>query len=288
MRARGSRRKSLRRVAMGATAALLALIAPVAPSAAPEVPAGYIVQTSSAELAAEAVAEIGGELTHRLEIIDAVGARLSSEQATRLRIRPGVRIYDNRTAETATVDWRKRLKDARLKLAEDVRLRWREERREHNGLDTEYPAFIDADKLHTSGISGQGVTIAFLDTGVWTYGSQIEQGVAENGYGQDRILAQYNAIRDFETSGAIVAQLRDAPTVAADLSGHGTHISSVAVSSYQAWNKQQKARLYNGVAPNADLVVVKAFDWNGSGTYLDVIRGIIIRMKSQIFFIWSM
>ena len=32
--------------------------------------------------------------------------------------------------------------------------------------------------------------------------------------------------------------------------------------------------LYNGVAPDASLVVVKAFDRDGAGSYMDVIRGI--------------
>ena len=50
-------------------------------------------------------------------------------------------------------------------------------------------------------------------------------------------------------------------------------MSSVAASSYLA-KAEGNERLYNGVAPNADLVVVKSFDANGVGTYLDVIRGI--------------
>ena len=239
-RATRTRRRGLGWVASAATMSMLALIGPVAPTAAPGAPVGYIVQATSAQLAAGAVTEVGGELTHRLEVIDAVGARLSAEQLTALRTRSGVRIYDNRTAETAT-------STRNVELTQLVKTKG-PPRKQHQGLDTEYPSFIEADKLHQAAIDGAGVTIAFLDTGVWTNGTQIEQGVAQNGYGEDRILAQYNAVVDVETSGPIFAQLLNNPGVATDLSGHGTHVSSVAASSYLAEMKG-KVQLYNGVAP---------------------------------------
>ncbi len=265
MRANLKRRRGRRWVALGLAAAVLVLIAPAAPVAAPRAPAAFIVQASTTGLAAQAVAAVGGELTHRLEIINAVGARLADEQLAILRAGHGIRVYENRTAETA-------VNTTELGPVGDVEIGG-SERVEHQGIDTEYPAFIDADKLHRAAIDGAGVTIAFLDTGVWTEGSQIERGVAQDGHGRDRILAQYNAVADIETSGPILAQLLDAPGVATDMSGHGTHISSVSASSYVAEAKGN-LQLYNGVAPNADLVVVKSFDADGRGTYLDVIRGI--------------
>ena len=53
-----------------------------------------------------------------------------------------------------------------------------------------------------------------------------------------------------------------------DESGHGTHVTAIILG---ASTNQSK---YNGIAPDAGLVVVKAFNPDGSGTYADVIQGI--------------
>ena len=39
-------------------------------------------------------------------------------------------------------------------------------------------------------------------------------------------------------------------------------------------SKAKKSKNFNGVAPDADLVTVRAFDSRGVGTYADVIRGL--------------
>ena len=55
-----------------------------------------IVQGSDLTAAATAVAEVGGQITHRLGIIDAVGADLTPPQVGALAERPEVRVYPNR------------------------------------------------------------------------------------------------------------------------------------------------------------------------------------------------
>lgn len=60
------------------------------------------------------------------------------------------------------------------------------------------------------------------------------------------------------------------PYASTDQNGHGAHVSSVILSS----GTTQKTQKYNGVAPDARLISVKAFDINGGGSYADVIRGI--------------
>ena len=61
----------------------------------------------------------------------------------------------------------------------------------------------------------------------------------------------------------------EAPGSQTDASGHGIHVASLIVSS----NTTQDGRA-NGIAPNANLIVVQAFDENGAGSYMDVIRAI--------------
>ena len=62
-----------------------------------------IVQGIDLETAAERVRDAGGEITHRLGIIDAVGARLTAAQRTRLAASGAVRrIWEDRAVELAT------------------------------------------------------------------------------------------------------------------------------------------------------------------------------------------
>src|SRR6202043_3675801 len=94
-----------------------------------------------------------------------------------------------------------------------------------------------------AGITGKGVTVAILDSGLW-------QDLAQN-YG-GRILASIDV-----TNGGKGA-------VTSDPYGHGTHVTSIA-----AGGAQNLAGGYLGVAPKANLVIVRAFDGNGGGRYVE-------------------
>ncbi len=74
-----------------------------------------------------------------------------------------------------------------------------------------------------------------------------------------RLLGHYDAVAD------MVSWFE--PT---DENGHGSHVAGVAVNS----SELDKTGFYRGIAPDADLVAVKAFDATGRGSYADVIRGI--------------
>ena len=115
------------------------------------------------------------------------------------------------------------------------------------------PPTYGADRLHGSGITGRGVTIAFLDSGLWP-----NTPVAKNTIGQNTFLAGYDAILNkLGTAGVN------------DSNGHGTHVVSIATNS-----GKDSAGKYIGMAPDAARVVVEAFDANGQGTYANVIRGL--------------
>ena len=81
--------------------------------------------------------------------------------------------------------------------------------------------------------------------------------LVEDSQGVSRTNVYYDAISDQEMNQNV------------DGYGYGTHISSVAVSSAQTPEGN-----YNGIAPDAEWVVVRGFDDEGHGTYLDVIRGL--------------
>ena len=107
----GHIRDMQRRLSVGALAIMLTLLVtacsilpPAGPVSEPTAPAarsmaGYIVQAGTVEAAKEAVADVGGLVTHELDIIRAVGATLSAVQVERLRSRNDVR----RGFEDATI-----------------------------------------------------------------------------------------------------------------------------------------------------------------------------------------
>ncbi len=191
----------------------------------------YIVQASSTSAAQNYVIRVGGKVTGTLTIINAVGAQLNEAQVDSLRSQPElIKVF----------------KDETLNVSSSVQ-------------ETYYPTVIGADRLHEQGITGNGVTVAVLDTGLWQQPAL--QYTAKN---KARILATYDAIND--------------DTDTDDWNGHGTHITSIIMSS-----DRTEAGRYQGIAPNANVVVVRAFEPDGSGTYLNVIKALdwVVRHKKK-------
>ncbi|MFD2167841.1 S8 family peptidase [Thalassotalea euphylliae] len=124
------------------------------------------------------------------------------------------------------------------------------------------PYVIDADLVHFIYNLGDGVTIGFLDTGL----DQLP-GLDRDMAGRDKAWGTYDAVAN------TVSNYDD------EASGHGTHVASVAGNS----DTDMYGNVY-GVAPNAALVGIKAFDAEGKATYADVIRGIdwAVQVKDQI------
>ncbi|HET9445060.1 MAG TPA: S8 family serine peptidase, partial [Steroidobacteraceae bacterium] len=190
----------------------------------------YIVQAASIDLARRAVEKAGGSVTGDLEIIRAVGASLDAMELARLHENPvdGLRVYED-AAVTAS---------ATSVLPE-----------------TYYPQEVGATTLHKGGLTGRGVSVAVLDSGLWRERGPLQRTPHSTG---QRVLAQYDAI-----------QARVNPTNYDDGFGHGTHISAIIGNAAVASTGR-----FQGVAPGVNLVSVKALDNNGGGRYFDVIRGI--------------
>jgi len=109
------------------------------------------------------------------------------------------------------------------------------------------PTLVGAAGLHEQGILGDGITVAVLDTGSLPPG-QLEAADL-------RVIDEYDLLPD--TSPPF------------DGSGHGTHIASVIGSGLR-----DEEGHYLGVAPHANLLLVRAFDENGVGRLPDVVDGI--------------
>ncbi|MDA0790463.1 MAG: S8 family peptidase [Proteobacteria bacterium] len=123
--------------------------------------------------------------------------------------------------------------------------------------ETFFPKLIDADLLHFDGVTGKGVGVAIIDTGAWE-----TRSIRKNLDGRNRVVAYYDALQNLT------------PEEMSDESGHGSHIATIISSSRRSYDSEGPTGAYHGVAPDADLIIVKAFDAEGKGTYMDVIRAI--------------
>ncbi len=103
---------------------------------------------------------------------------------------------------------------------------------------------IRADKLHEKGITGQGIDIALIDSGVVPVGGLDSNNIS---FGPDL---------SFEADYAPVTNL--------DTFGHGTHMAGIMVASGEA----------QGIAPGARVVSVKVADATGATDVSQVIAGI--------------
>lgn len=127
----------------------------------------------------------------------------------------------------------------------------------NNHNDTYFPTVIGADSLHSHGITGKGITVAVLDSGLWE-----DPALLNDTTGKARVVGRYDAIAGKEMIEVF------------DESGHGTHMTSVIAHSGQVRVDGTFSGSYKGVAPDVNLVAVKAFNEEGQGEFLDIVRGV--------------
>lgn len=128
----------------------------------------------------------------------------------------------------------------------------------HPEKDSYFPTASGAARLHRYGVTGKGVTVAVLDSGLWEGPAFLRQDTR----GEPRVLARYDAI-----AGKAVEE-------ALDESGHGTHMTSAIADSRPVEGEESAGTSYRGIAPDAALVAVRAFDRTGEAGFLDIVRGI--------------
>jgi len=127
----------------------------------------------------------------------------------------------------------------------------------NNHQNSYFPTVIGADALHLHQITGKGITVAIVDSGLWE-----AKPLALDTAGKPRILARYDAITNISGKEAF------------DDSGHGTHMTSVIAHSGPVTENGHPTGTFKGVAPDVNIVAVKAFDVEGHGDFLDIVRAI--------------
>jgi serine protease AprX len=216
-----------------ATALLIAL--PLSPvSASPATRQSYIVQGAEVETLVRLVEGAGGTVTSQLNIIHGVGALLTPAIADHLHTIEGLTLTLNKSVSLLGGD------------PDDE-----EGGRGSRSPATDYPDVIGADLVWAQGVTGQGVTVAVVDTGLGRHRGLLRDIQGRPG----RIIGWVDFVNGRRT--------------ARDPNGHGTHIAGIIANSQRGADGE-----WNGVAPGVNLVGVRVLDETGYGSYEHVIQGI--------------
>jgi serine protease AprX len=198
----------------------------------------FIVRGSSSETAAGVVESYGGVVTSHLKIINGVGALLPFHRLSEIAADPaGLIITPNALVKAADEGFFDPI--------------WPE---------TDYPNVVGADLVWEGieiddefipGVTGEGVTVAVLDTGMSNH-----QAVIRDIYG---VKGRVVGWKDFV----------DGRPNLYDPNGHGTHVAGI-IGATQIGTDEE----WNGVAPGVNLFPVRVLNRYGEGTYEQVIQGI--------------
>jgi serine protease AprX len=135
-------------------------------------------------------------------------------------------------------------------------------------LQTTYPYTLNVSPAWNKGVTGAGVGVAVIDTGV---AGDLPDFQSSNGSGPSRVV---------ET-----AVTNSNATNATDGYGHGTDVAGIIAGN--GLNRPSSDPLYGqyiGVAPHADLVSIKVSDDSGNATVLNVIYGLQFAVDHQADF----
>jgi serine protease AprX len=205
-----------------------------------------IVEGVDLAAANAAVQKVGGRVVTVIDIIDAVVAQIPQTAQQSLAQDPGVvRVTVDRQVKAASQGQRP---------------------------DVEFAKAIGVKDVWAAGNLGDGVTVAFLDSGIATTFPVLTRPTS--GQGNDRrILAYYDVFSDRVFK---APRLQRSP---GDPNGHGTHVAGIVGNSFYEHRDDE----FRGVAPAADLVAVRVLDETGVGSYADVLQGInwVVQHKDE-------
>jgi serine protease AprX len=180
------------------------------------------------------VAAAGGTVEHKLPIINGFSTTLTASQAQRLSWKGGVHAVSLNSA---------------VKTQGSVNA---------DALSTSYNQSIRSTEVWKNGITGKGIGVAVIDTGI-------------QGNLPDFRVSQTDA------TSRVVANVvtNPAATTANDTFGHGTHVAGlIAGNGTNLPASDPNYGKYAGVAPDANLIAIKAADDAGNASVLDVIDGL--------------
>ncbi|WDV45849.1 S8 family peptidase [Clostridiaceae bacterium M8S5] len=161
------------------------------------------------------ILNMSGKIKHNLPIVNSIACSMSSKTIEKLSKNPNIEyIYY----------------DAKVFALMDIA---------NYSIHSKY--------AHDLGYTGEGITVAVVDTGVSPHADLIKP--------KNRIVG----FKDFVNK-------RTKPY---DDNGHGTHVAGII-----AGNGYSSKGRYSGIAPKANILAIKALDENGSGTTSDILNSV--------------
>jgi serine protease AprX len=205
----------------------------------------YILQGASRPALVSAIQAENGVIIHQFKLIQAVSAKLTDEQVLGIASRNAMIRFFNEDNQLS------------LSAAKDAGLMESRVISKSAPRNSQIPKQVGAHELHKEGITGKGVTVAIIDSGLGQFAA-----LQQNTYGQERNITVVDA------SGEDAA-------ASEDLNGHGSHVASILADSSSIFDQfGAPTGAHSGVAPDVDLVMIKAFDEQGKASYSSVLKGI--------------
>jgi serine protease AprX len=265
------------------TLLLMAVIAALATgsmaSLAPATPANtaqsaYIVQAETAARAAAAVEQAGGSITHELDIINGVAALLPPAGRAHLQANPRLTLHPDTTVQTAYDDqawWETDTAGYQLYPSTAINVHYLHEHAEvwSPNSKCQNGSITVADDWSNWSIKphrGAGVTVAVVDSGLLPMASNSDWTTTGDGTLYAENSGRCIIYRDFVDP--------TSPTNSIDGNGHGTHIAATIADNREDQLHPWMNDTPVGVAPDANLLVARALNADGSGSYANVIAAI--------------
>ena len=193
-------------------------------------------------------AQVHGRVIGNLPIIHGLALSLTAAQARSLATNPDVHAVSLNTTVTS----------------ESLPFHMMGQGLPASQLQTTYDQTLGVLPLWQFGVTGTGVGVAVVDTGV------------------DGALPDF-ASKDHSSSRVVASAVANADaTTATDSYGHGTDVAGIIAGNGDNRSPGDPLRgKYVGVAPNANLISVKVSDETGKATVLDVIYGLQFAVEHQ-------
>jgi serine protease AprX len=117
-------------------------------------------------------------------------------------------------------------------------------------------------------LDGTGIGVAVIDSGVYAVGDLYWYNPINGSYGS-RVVYSQSFVRG--------------TTDASDFYGHGTHVAGIIASAGWFSSGSHFSHTFKGIAPNANIINLRALDQNGVGSDSSVIAAIdaAIKLKSR-------
>ena len=212
----------------------------------------YILQGASRPALVSAIEAANGVIIHEFKLIQAVSAKLTDKQVQGIASRNAmIRFFNEDNQVSLSANNSKGLIQSSLTPQNAPR-------------NSQIPAQIGANELHKVGVTGKGVTVAIIDSGLGQFSA-----LNQNTLGLERRITVVNSLGE------------DASDTQ-DLNGHGSHMASILADSTSIFDQYgAPTGAHSGVAPDVDLVMIKAFDEKGEASYSSVLQGIEYAIENR-------